>query len=209
MSASSRAVAADGEDRSLREVRSGLGRHGTGDAGGQEATGDAIGAADDVAAAIARATAGFAKPTARGCSSGKLIGASGDTKPLLVKSRSMTGVSSSLMRGTASSTSRLRLNASLALEDEGGGELSAPRTGRRSGKKAYNTTRWFFNACIFLFLFYHVAPIYLLCELYNFFFFAFVAPRPCICCLQQWSTSTVAVLSRRHGMISALRRFFF
>lgn len=101
------------------------------------------GAADDVAAAIARATAVFAKPAPRAVANGKdgasgsgsVSGGDGSTdgskRESLARTKS-TGVSSSLMRGTASSTSRLKLSAA-ALEDKAN-EMPAPRTGRLSGE---------------------------------------------------------------------------
>lgn len=172
------------------------------DAGGGEVglAGDAGGAADDVAAAIARATADFARLPPRvlgsdkqagssdkvaggsdkltsstdkktsssdmqtgngdkpsgsdrqvggsdkqtgkqaggsGSGSDKQAGETGEKKGLATRARSAGGGSSSnLMRGTASSSLRLKLTAPSTLEDNGRGEVSAPRTGLRASENA-------------------------------------------------------------------------
>lgn len=117
----------------------------------EAATGGAVdtSAADDVADAIARATAGFAlpapskaqaggeiedgftKPRPRLTSGGRgdaAAGTDGGDMKALGRSR-IGGVSSSLMRGTASSTSRLKLSVPSALEESRSG--SAPRSASR------------------------------------------------------------------------------
>ena len=164
------------------------------DAGGVEVglTGDAGGAADDVAAAIARATADFARLPPRllgsdkqgdsdkqtgssdkqtgssdkqtgdkasgsdkqaggsdkqggsnkqagGSGSDKQAGEIGEKKGLAARNRSAGGgASSSLMRGTASSSLRLKLSAPSQLEESNLGDVSAPRTGRRSSENAFH-----------------------------------------------------------------------
>lgn len=107
------------------------------------------GAADDVADAIARATAGFAMPAPSKAQAGEerdngfakpkprvtsgvkgdaVTGREGGDRKTLGRPRS-GGVSSNLMRGTASSASRLKLNPPSALEESRSG--SAPRSSSR------------------------------------------------------------------------------
>lgn len=176
------------------------------DAGGGAVAGlagnDAGGAADDVAAAIARATADFARlpPRVVGSdkpaggdksadgsdkpaggsdkqaggsdklaggsdqqagngkragsnekqagSSDKQAGENGDKKGLAARTRSAGGgSSSSLMRGTASSSLRLKLTAPSTLEDNDRGDMSAPRTGRRASENAFHKALYHIPCC--------------------------------------------------------------
>lgn len=71
--------------------------------------------------------------------SDKQAGETGEKKGLATRARSVGGgASSSLMRGTASSSSRLKLTAPATLEENGRGDISAPRTtGRRASESIF------------------------------------------------------------------------
>lgn len=72
-----------------------------------------------------------------GSGSDKQAGEAAEKKGLSTRARSAGGGSSShLMRGTASSSLRLKLTAPSTVEDNDRGDVSAPRTGRRASENA-------------------------------------------------------------------------